>query len=59
MKTHIQSRFESSTLKSIGRDLLMLLGVAFVLVSAGCKHTAHGVGEDLEDAGEKIQEKTK
>ena len=34
--------------------LLAVLG----LVQAGCRNTAHGVGEDVEQAGEKIQEKT-
>ena len=33
---------------------------AFLLfIGTGCKHTAHGVGEDVEKAGEKIQEKTR
>jgi len=31
---------------------------AYALAAVGCKHTAHGVGEDMEKAGEKIQKKT-
>lgn len=31
-----------------------LLGLA----GAGCKHTAHGAGQDIEQMGDKIQEKT-
>jgi predicted small secreted protein len=43
----------------IKRHILILfagtiLGISF----AGCKHTAHGAGQDIERAGEKIQEKT-
>jgi predicted small secreted protein len=28
------------------------------LTGTGCKNTAHGAGKDIEDIGEKIQEKT-
>ncbi|MFO1500172.1 MAG: entericidin A/B family lipoprotein [Verrucomicrobiota bacterium] len=31
--------------------------IAFVCIT-GCKNTAHGVGKDVERAGEKIQDKT-
>jgi predicted small secreted protein len=31
---------------------------AAVLTMVGCKHTANGMGKDIEKAGEKIQEKT-
>ncbi|MEP6662586.1 MAG: entericidin A/B family lipoprotein [Verrucomicrobiota bacterium] len=34
--------------------MLALIGFA----ATGCKHTAHGMGEDMEKAGEKIQDKT-
>jgi predicted small secreted protein len=40
------------------------LGVLFcavallALTGTGCKNTAHGAGKDIEDIGEKIQEKT-
>jgi len=37
--------------------VLLLYTVTLVLGSIGC-HTAHGAGEDLEAAGQKIQEKT-
>lgn len=26
--------------------------------ASGCKHTAHGAGQDIEKMGEKIQDKT-
>ena len=39
--------------------ILMLLVVSCVgLMTTGCKNTAHGAGEDIEQMGEKIQEKT-
>lgn len=34
---------------------LLLLGAAFL---SGCRNTAHGFGQDMERAGEKIQNKT-
>ena len=41
------------------RNLLILLGIAAIaLASAGCR-TAEGFGEDVEKAGEKIQEKAR
>ena len=41
------------------KRIVMLLVAAVTLVTAatGCR-TAHGAGEDMERAGEKIQEKT-
>ncbi len=36
--------------------LTLLLGLSLALF-AGCR-TAHGFGEDMQDAGEKIQEQT-
>jgi predicted small secreted protein len=32
--------------------------ILFNLAATGCKHTAHGAGKDIEQMGEKIQEKT-
>jgi predicted small secreted protein len=32
--------------------------MCLVLVGTGCKHTANGMGQDIEKAGQKIQEKT-
>jgi predicted small secreted protein len=37
--------------------LCLLLAVAGQIIFAGC-HTAHGFGEDLESAGQSIQQKT-
>lgn len=41
--------------------LLLATFAAVVLMAAtiGCKHTAHGAGKDIENMGEKIQDKTK
>jgi predicted small secreted protein len=41
------------------KKILLLAFAAFSLVTAvtGCR-TAHGAGEDMERAGEKIQDKT-
>jgi predicted small secreted protein len=40
----------------------LLLGIAaamlLVSVTSGCKNTAHGAGQDIENMGDKIQEKT-
>jgi predicted small secreted protein len=38
--------------------LLSLLVGVLTLSAIGCKNTAHGFGKDMEEAGEKIQEKT-
>ena len=44
----------------IKRILIALLAATLMIIAGtGCKHTAHGVGEDVEKMGEKIQEKTK
>ena len=45
-------------MKSLIKPFWVLLIVSSVLVAAGCRHTAHGFGRDVEKAGEKIQEKT-
>ena len=37
--------------------LLLLATMAIVVGSVGCR-TAHGAGEDIENAGQKIQEHT-
>jgi predicted small secreted protein len=43
----------------IQRLVLTLFAVALLAASAvGCRNTAHGVGEDVEKVGDKIQEKT-
>ena len=39
--------------------LMAMLAVFVLTVVTGCKNTAHGVGEDVEKAGDKIQEKTR
>jgi predicted small secreted protein len=37
-----------------------MLAVALLALSVvGCRNTASGVGKDVENAGEKIQEKTR
>jgi len=42
------------------RILLSLLLGAFVVIGmTGCRNTARGMGKDVENAGEKIQEKTR
>ncbi|HTI71634.1 MAG TPA: entericidin A/B family lipoprotein [Candidatus Limnocylindria bacterium] len=37
--------------------ILFLLGL-WAATNTACKHTANGFGQDVEKAGEKIQEKT-
>ena len=39
--------------------ILATMLAVYALAMVGCKHTAHGAGEDIEKAGEKIQQKTK
>lgn len=34
-----------------------LIAVALLFATSGCKNTAKGAGKDIENAGEKIQEK--
>lgn len=42
------------------RLVLALFAVALLTLSVtGCRNTARGVGKDVENAGEKIQEKTR
>lgn len=38
--------------------ILLFVATLLALVTSAC-HTAHGFGQDMEDAGEKIQEKTR
>ena len=42
------------------RMILCIILSAFILsfITSGCKHTANGAGKDIEQMGEKIQEKT-
>ena len=41
------------------RLLISFFLAAFVTaISAGCRHTAHGFGQDMEDNGKKIEKKT-
>ena len=43
----------------INRLILILFATSFLgLAVTGCKHTANGAGKDIEQMGEKIQEKT-
>jgi predicted small secreted protein len=37
---------------------MLVMAVAICAFGFGCKNTAHGVGKDVENVGEKIQEKT-
>ena len=44
----------------IPRFILSFLFASYLVISGtGCKHTAHGTGKDIENMGEKIQDKTK
>ncbi len=36
----------------------LIVGLLIATATSGCKNTAHGAGKDIENAGEKIQEKT-
>jgi predicted small secreted protein len=45
-----------SNLKAFALALCAL--VLLVTIGTGCRNTAHGIGQDVERAGEKIQEKT-
>jgi predicted small secreted protein len=37
---------------------VILTLISLTLVATGCKNTANGAGKDIENMGEKIQEKT-
>ncbi len=43
------------------KRIVIFLGVITLLaiVCTGCRHTARGFGKDMENAGEKIQQKTR
>jgi predicted small secreted protein len=56
-----QKRNEEQLMRNtkITRFFILLLGVTWIgLGCAGCKHTANGAGQDIEQMGQKIQEKT-
>jgi predicted small secreted protein len=47
-------------MKNLIARMILCLSVAILTAPlVGCKHTAHGAGEDIEEMGEKIQDKTK
>jgi predicted small secreted protein len=37
----------------------LLCAALLTVVATGCRHTAEGFGEDMEKAGEKIQDKAR
>lgn len=46
-------------MKTIMPRIILTLAAALLLSAVGgCRHTAHGAGEDIEKMGEKIQQKT-
>jgi len=55
----LMTQTAGKTLKVMIKKILLLAFAAFSLITAttGCR-TAHGAGEDMERAGEKIQDKT-
>ncbi len=40
------------------RILILLFGMIALMNAVTACHTAHGAGEDIEDAGQKIQQNT-
>ena len=38
--------------------LTLAVGILTAGLTSGCKNTAHGAGKDIENMGEKIQDKT-
>ena len=40
------------------KTILAVMLAVYALAVVGCKHTAHGAGQDIQNAGEKIKEKT-
>jgi predicted small secreted protein len=40
------------------RIAMVVLALFVLAMAAGCRHTAHGFGEDVEHVGKKIKEKT-
>lgn len=39
--------------------LSLIIAAAVLSITTGCRNTATGAGKDIENMGEKIQEKTK
>ena len=57
-RTRLNNSKTNEVIKVMIKKLLLLLFAGIALVSAtGCR-TAHGAGEDIEAAGQKIQEHT-
>jgi predicted small secreted protein len=61
MRSAAAERHDTTAMKTNFKSLILtfLAAAWLTLLVSGCKHTAHGVGQDVEKAGEKIQEKTK
>jgi predicted small secreted protein len=60
MKVIPKTNQTNPIMKNIMPRLVIVLFIAVVtaLATTGCRSTAHGAGEDIENMGEKIQEKT-
>jgi predicted small secreted protein len=57
-KAKIEIEYLMKTIVLLKRMVLVLsLGITVALSVTGCR-TAHGFGEDMQNAGEKIQQKT-
>jgi predicted small secreted protein len=55
----IQSKQQIMKTMHFNRLIIVLFAAALLgLAGTGCKHTAHGAGQDIEKMGDKIQEKT-
>ena len=53
MALHLQGHRMKTKMKSF----VILMAALITVATSGCRHTAQGVGEDMERAGEKIQDK--
>jgi predicted small secreted protein len=56
----IKPKTQTKTIMTIKiqRFVLAMFAVLLAVTVVGCRNTAHGVGEDVEKVGDKIQEKT-
>jgi predicted small secreted protein len=55
----VQNKHQIMKTIHFNRLIIVLFAAALLgLAGAGCKHTAHGAGQDIEKMGDKIQEKT-
>jgi predicted small secreted protein len=52
MALHLRGDFMKTKMKTF----VILMTALITVAASGCRHTARGIGEDMERAGDKIQD---